>query len=292
MSQANITTKFSLPAWLRKANPFSMGAGQPEYVPQWFVNMFKSKGAGSSKFNNSGTPQKLAHIADKTLHGIAFLAAATWLTRSFMHKAKIDNIDDMNPSATASGKLQPDNIQTDPVISKKAGLDPYATGIATIPTAAAALAVLAAFVKADKHFDQKLGQELDSKIQQQESKGQDIARRRILKARGVIPGDGMTKTQAFGIPQNLQGALALLALSLSVGGFMAGHSWQRDNSKNYIKYKAYKKGLQSLLDSKNQQSAVHSSPLDASFVSQADSALSSNKKPVNNTQVTKQLDLI
>lgn len=297
MSTPNITTKFSLPAWLRKVNPLSFGSGQPQYVPKWFINLFKSR--TDSGYNRSGNPEKLAHIMDKSIHGAAAVAVLTLAARAAMHWAKVDNLSEMNPDKNAADDLKIAQMQTDPLldsrysknIKKEAALDPYAKSIATIPLVSALATLVAAVSVTDKYYDKKLGENLDEKLMDAETKSQKIAQERILRARGV-KSDGMIKQQAFGLPVNIQGAIAILSLALGTAGFYIGKNWHQDNSKAYANYKANKKGLKELMDSKFRDSTIPSKPLNEDFIALADSRLPKTKNNSTNTEPIKQIDLV
>lgn len=305
---SGITTKFSIPAWLKKVNPFSMGSSGDQYVPEWFIKLFQSRAKDGSAYNNSGSPAKLAHVFDKTIHGAALLAGVALATRAAFHWAKVDNIDNMNPSATASGKLNSDkSTNIDPVIphkkkkeqmNKTEALDPYHTSLAVIPTSAALLAALAAFVQADKHYDKKLGDKLDNDLYRQRSRSNALARQRIRAARGIQDQQTLDKQQSVmtkqaGIfPKKLQGYIALIAAALSLGGFAVGFDYQRNNSKSYAKYKANKKGLQELLRNRAYSGTVPSRPLDEDFIKEIDSNIDPNKKNIEQTSSIKELELV
>lgn len=311
-----ITTKFSVPAWLRKVNPFTMGTSGDQYVPNWLIRLFSSSKEGS-QYNN-GTSAKVAHVLDKTVHGAALLAALALGTRAAFHWAKIDNIDNVDPSVTASGKLNSDkSIDIDPVLNfnnnkaqnkkkqneqqsviKQASvLDPYHTSLAVLPFSAALLAALAVTVKTDKMFDKSLGKKLDKDLYKARLQSDRLAKQRILTGRGITQqtpqNNDIVKTAGL-VPKGLQGPIALLWAALTAGGFAIGFNYQRDNSKPYAKYKANKKGLEQLLKNRSQYSSVASKPLSQDFIDTIDSNLDKNKKgkTSNTAEPMKQLELI
>ena len=62
-----ITTAPSVKSIANTINPLSFLFSGRDYVPSWFINMFR--GAKGSEWETTGAPAKSAHIAAKVLAG-------------------------------------------------------------------------------------------------------------------------------------------------------------------------------------------------------------------------------
>lgn len=299
----NLTTEFSTSSFTRLLNMLSpfVGSGK-QYVPQWAVKMFS--GAPGSQWNRSGAPARLAHLTTKTVLGVGTAASLVYLARALAHGMKVDAIDNVNPAVTAGGKLpQGLNIPEDrmltymksdqkkkksknpqgPAVQKMAALSPYNVAVGTLPLGASLLAMIASMAAADKHFDQKLSKQMDKGIEKQQKQSDKIAKRRILATRApqMIKQQNLKK-ESQNLFDTAESAAGLLAIALASAGFIGGFNWQRSNSKNTIKYKAYKKGLQEYNRSRMDEQNVDSRPIDPKLLQLFNSGLKNkqNKVPV------------
>lgn len=98
-----ITTAPSVKSAVNTINPLSFLFSGRDYVPSWFINMFR--GAKGSEWETTGAPAKSAHIVAKVLAGAGALGLGAWGARHLMHSMKLDAIDNANSAATAGGKL-------------------------------------------------------------------------------------------------------------------------------------------------------------------------------------------
>lgn len=356
----NITDKFSIKGLLNTLNPLSafMGSGA-DYVPGWWRSIFS--GRKGTTWNKSKTGDKLAHVALKTGVGAALLGSLAWAVRSFMHQAKINNIDGMDAGATAGQSLedsykrptgsafkynedaeqdynrlypQQDNGRPEEEQKKEAAFkltEEYGTALGVLPPAAALLAMVASYKLADKFYDKKLNKRLKAGINRAQNLRDQLAKQRILRARGVTPmlEDAYSKELAQ-LQQGQQPAeqlvkdaslhktanplskawskltgkepvlgtkqsaiLGVLGAMLLAGGFAGGYALQSSTDKNRAKYKAYKKGLQEYNKARLSEQNIQSEPLDPRLIQMFNAGLDKGKviQPAQ-TSTTKYTDLL
>lgn len=356
-SPDNITNEFSIKGLLNTLNPLSAFMGDSkDYVPGWWRGLFS--GSKGTAWNKSGAGDKLAHVALKTGAGAALLGSLAWAVRSLMHQAKINNIDSMDASATAGqdledaykrptgaafkynkddkedyARLYPQEKKQEEQ-KKQAGFkltQEYGAALGVLPPAAALLAMVASYKLADKFYDKKLNKRLKSNIDRAQNLRDQLAKQRILRARGVTPmlteayNKELTQLQSNQQPEAqlvkdaslyktanpitkawnaITGKQALLNTKYSAiigvfgalllaGGFAGGYALQSSTDKNRAKYKAHKAGLQAYNKARLSQQNIQSQPLDPQLIQMFNAGLDKGKvaQPAQ-TNTTKYTDLL
>lgn len=299
-----VTTDASIGSVFNTLNPVShIIGGDKDYVPKSLINLLRGK--PGSAWERNAAPAKMAHLISKVIGGTALLGLGAWGVRSLLHSMKVDALDsDVGASAghklnslynrpTESAIEQHKNTQAE--ASDSAGLvktqniltdqlGAYSIALGAIPPAAALLALVGSFKQADKHYDRKLGEKLDKQLSYQEQLRDEIGTKRILTARGVsdedlpeIPKEASMKKQA--LQGNLVSLLGTGAFLLAAASFMGGYNYQRSRDPNSLKYKAYKKGLQTYNKARIAEQNVQSMPLSPKLTEIFDSNLSKTKRP-------------
>lgn len=322
---SGVTTDASLGSVLNTLNPLSFLAPGQDYVPSPLIKLFK----GSEEWNKAGGPAKAAHLATKTLSGMAVLGLGALGLRSLFHSMKIDNIDNANAAASAGDKLQ--KIYQRPIksllafnkyapapkpkeqkpekkkdkkkednIKKKAAISlsqPYHIALGLTPLMALATAV-AVYKKADKHYDRKLGDKLDRDIKNTQLQMREIATKRIKAARGIQDppkkkkeqkNPGQMQKSAAILPGAVGSTLGATLAVLALLSFGGGFYLTQNNDKNIATYKARKKGLQEYTRARMQQQPVQSRPIDPQLMRIFDSSLNKSRQSIENIDTYKDI---
>lgn len=279
---AGITTDFSLESFANTINPFSkmVGGTDPEYVPKGLIKLIK--GMSNSPSWTSDKAAKTAHVASKVV-GSGLTAAA--LFAALRLGAQYAQLGKSNLAGRTAGDRLAQQYQNpvDPLIqagvTKKAGLDPYASSLATLPFLAALFGAATAYKKADQYADQKYSEQLDKDIDSQLKQINSLGLRAIRKARGAQ--QPIKKKAAARIPAVLSSA----ALLLAGAGVVIGYKTQRAYDQNYIKYKAFKKGLDQYSRAKKAQNELATSPISNQTLASLDPAdMNKNTAPQLDSQ--------
>lgn len=264
---AGITTDFSISSFANTINPFSkmLGGTDPQYVPNGLIKLLKSM--SNSPSWTTGKAAKAAHVASKVVGG-GLTAAA--LFAALRLGAQYAELGKQNLAGRTAGDRLAEQYQNpvEPLIqtgvTKEAGLDPYASSLATLPLLSALFWAATAYKKADQFADQRYSQKLDKDIDSELKQINSLGLKAIRKARGVQ--QPIQKNAAARIPAVLSSA----ALLLAGAGVIVGYKTQRAYDQNYIKYKAFKKGLDEYSRAKKAQNQLATSPISSQTLASLD----------------------
>lgn len=311
--KAKVTTQFSVNALLNTLNPLSglSGGRTTQYVPKWLIDAIAGKNPGKQQLRKA---TQMANITAKTV-GSATIAGTIALLARMLAQKSSDKDSKTNLASRTSGDSLGKRYRkkTDPLlaiyqpyqaqdeqsqdINKQASAYPLLS--VALPTTASILTAMSVLAMTDKHMDRSFGRKLDQRKQKLKAQLDKVMLQRIARNRNVKlpqntqqqqPEISKKASSLLGLPA-LQTAAGLIALALFAVGAKAGFSYDRQSNKDYLVYKARKKGLQTYVKARQGQQNTYHDALSPDLVTTLDSGLTGKAPQLGNQASYKQIDV-